>query len=274
MRHYGLPDESCMVRWRQGCAGRPPERWRPGFLAAGGKAAGPGSGQRAAGSAGAPPAASPTWRERIQSRALPDGVPCLQPYSATDHTKYGKHARKCPASAYCTNCMPLKARAAAAAAAAACVPKPCMGGRTGGPPVQPCAAPVARPARRAGDTPPAGARLHPQTQSVAMHPLPAGGGHVLAGAHPHPLLPGCLRQGETWLLGEPHPRAPPTLGRGWVLVARVRASAAAQLAGGAGSKQAATCMHPPAFCTWSWRGRTCKRERPWRAGWPPGCPGP
>lgn len=32
----------------------------------------------------------------------------LQPYSATDHTKYGKHAKKCPASAYCTNCMPLK----------------------------------------------------------------------------------------------------------------------------------------------------------------------
>lgn len=37
---------------------------------------------------------------------LPDES-CM-PYSATDHTKYGKHAKKCPASAYCTNCMPLK----------------------------------------------------------------------------------------------------------------------------------------------------------------------
>lgn len=36
--------------------------------------------------------------------------PAPQPYSATDHTKYGKHAKKCPASAYCTNCMPLKVR--------------------------------------------------------------------------------------------------------------------------------------------------------------------
>jgi hypothetical protein len=38
--------------------------------------------------------------------------PSLQPYSATDHTKYGKHARKCPGDAYCTNCMPLKVRCA------------------------------------------------------------------------------------------------------------------------------------------------------------------
>lgn len=26
---------------------------------------------------------------------------------ATDHTKYGKHAKRCPASGYCTNCMPI-----------------------------------------------------------------------------------------------------------------------------------------------------------------------
>lgn len=38
--------------------------------------------------------------------------PSLQPYSATDHTKYGRHARKCPGDAYCTNCMPLKVRSA------------------------------------------------------------------------------------------------------------------------------------------------------------------
>jgi hypothetical protein len=40
------------------------------------------------------------------------GVPdesCM-PYSATDHTKYGKKAKKCPAEGYCMNCMPLKVR--------------------------------------------------------------------------------------------------------------------------------------------------------------------
>lgn len=36
---------------------------------------------------------------------LPDES-CM-PYSATDHTKYGKHATKCPAAGYCTNCMPI-----------------------------------------------------------------------------------------------------------------------------------------------------------------------
>jgi hypothetical protein len=33
-----------------------------------------------------------------------------QPYSATDHTKYGKKAKKCPAEGYCVNCMPLQVR--------------------------------------------------------------------------------------------------------------------------------------------------------------------
>ena len=35
---------------------------------------------------------------------------CVQPYSATDHTKYGKAAagKKCPAEGYCMNCMPIK----------------------------------------------------------------------------------------------------------------------------------------------------------------------
>lgn len=37
---------------------------------------------------------------------LPDES-CM-PYSATDHTKYGKHAKKCPAEGYCTNCMTIK----------------------------------------------------------------------------------------------------------------------------------------------------------------------
>lgn len=36
---------------------------------------------------------------------LPDES-CM-PYGATDHTKYGKHATKCPAEGYCTNCMPI-----------------------------------------------------------------------------------------------------------------------------------------------------------------------
>ena len=36
---------------------------------------------------------------------LPDES-CI-PYSATDHTKYGKHATKCPAIGYCMNCMPI-----------------------------------------------------------------------------------------------------------------------------------------------------------------------
>jgi hypothetical protein len=36
---------------------------------------------------------------------LPDES-CI-PYSATDHTKYGKHAKRCPAEGYCTNCMPV-----------------------------------------------------------------------------------------------------------------------------------------------------------------------
>jgi len=36
---------------------------------------------------------------------LPDES-CM-PYSASDHTKYGKHAKHCPASGYCTNCMPI-----------------------------------------------------------------------------------------------------------------------------------------------------------------------
>lgn len=36
---------------------------------------------------------------------LPDES-CM-PYSATDHTKYGKHAHQCPAHGYCTNCMPI-----------------------------------------------------------------------------------------------------------------------------------------------------------------------
>lgn len=34
---------------------------------------------------------------------LPDES--CQPYSATDHTKYGKKAKKCPPSGYCSNCM-------------------------------------------------------------------------------------------------------------------------------------------------------------------------
>ncbi|KAI3425307.1 hypothetical protein D9Q98_009072 [Chlorella vulgaris] len=37
---------------------------------------------------------------------LPDES--CQPYSATDHTVYGKGAERCPADGYCTNCMPLK----------------------------------------------------------------------------------------------------------------------------------------------------------------------
>jgi hypothetical protein len=36
---------------------------------------------------------------------LPDES-CM-PYSATDHTKYGKRATRCPAEGYCTNCMPI-----------------------------------------------------------------------------------------------------------------------------------------------------------------------
>ena len=36
---------------------------------------------------------------------LPDES-CM-PYSATDHTKYGRHATRCPAEGYCTNCMPI-----------------------------------------------------------------------------------------------------------------------------------------------------------------------
>ena len=36
---------------------------------------------------------------------LPDES-CM-PYGATDHTKYGKHATKCPAEGYCVNCMPI-----------------------------------------------------------------------------------------------------------------------------------------------------------------------
>ncbi|KAL4420347.1 hypothetical protein ABPG77_006154 [Micractinium sp. CCAP 211/92] len=39
---------------------------------------------------------------------LPDES-CM-PYSATDHTKYGKGAKRCPAEGYCTNCMPLKGK--------------------------------------------------------------------------------------------------------------------------------------------------------------------
>lgn len=37
---------------------------------------------------------------------LPDES-CMT-YSATDHTKYSKHAKECPAIGYCMNCMPLK----------------------------------------------------------------------------------------------------------------------------------------------------------------------
>jgi hypothetical protein len=36
---------------------------------------------------------------------LPDES-CM-PYGATDHTKYGKHAKRCPSEGYCTNCMPI-----------------------------------------------------------------------------------------------------------------------------------------------------------------------
>lgn len=39
---------------------------------------------------------------------LPDES-CM-PYSATDHTKYGKHAKSCPAEGYCMNCMPIKGK--------------------------------------------------------------------------------------------------------------------------------------------------------------------
>eukprot|EP00887_Chlorella_sp_A99_P000091 scaffold16.g91.t1 len=41
----------------------------------------------------------------MKAYGLPDES-CM-PYSATDHSKYGKKAKKCPASGYCTNCMPL-----------------------------------------------------------------------------------------------------------------------------------------------------------------------
>ncbi|KAL6776791.1 hypothetical protein ACKKBF_B30930 [Auxenochlorella protothecoides x Auxenochlorella symbiontica] len=39
---------------------------------------------------------------------LPDES-CM-PYAATDHTKYGKHAKACPAEGYCMNCMPIKGK--------------------------------------------------------------------------------------------------------------------------------------------------------------------
>lgn len=44
----------------------------------------------------------------VKKFGLPDES-CM-PYSATDHRKYGKKAEKCPASGYCTNCMPIKVR--------------------------------------------------------------------------------------------------------------------------------------------------------------------
>lgn len=44
----------------------------------------------------------------MKNFGLPDES--CQPYSATDHTKYGKKATKCPAEGYCTNCMPLKGK--------------------------------------------------------------------------------------------------------------------------------------------------------------------
>ncbi|GAB4814766.1 hypothetical protein N2152v2_001812 [Parachlorella kessleri] len=39
---------------------------------------------------------------------LPDES--CQIYSASDYTKYGKHAKECPAESYCMNCMPLKGK--------------------------------------------------------------------------------------------------------------------------------------------------------------------
>ncbi|KAK2076052.1 hypothetical protein QBZ16_001388 [Prototheca wickerhamii] len=39
---------------------------------------------------------------------LPDES--CQPYAATDHTKYGKHAKSCPPEGYCMNCMPVKGK--------------------------------------------------------------------------------------------------------------------------------------------------------------------
>ncbi len=44
----------------------------------------------------------------MKNYGLPDES--CQIYSATDYTKYGKHAKKCPADGYCMNCMPLKVR--------------------------------------------------------------------------------------------------------------------------------------------------------------------
>jgi hypothetical protein len=105
-----------------------------------------------------------------------------QPYSATDHTKYGKGASKCPADGYCINCMPLKVltqrltlavgwlaalsrallRPAGHPSLLFCVPQPCN-----------------------------------PLLSASPFPLPhpaAGQGRVLAGAQPHPLLPLLLRQ--------------------------------------------------------------------------------
>lgn len=137
----------------------------------------------------------------------------LQPYSATDHTKYGKGAKKCPADGYCTNCMPLKVGRSAGAGVRqrlSCLTLPRLDGRTDaawarlpGPSpagaaavcqrlLQPLPAAAPRPAPSA----PRGSRSTRRGPPVPprLPALPTGQGHVLACAHPHPLLPFLLRQ--------------------------------------------------------------------------------
>lgn len=93
MREFGLPDEGCMPYSGEGLGC--PVFWEGGTFPA---------------SATPPPGADLLPRRPWASglalyRVCQATIPPNK--IATDHTKYGKHARRCPASGYCTNCMPI-----------------------------------------------------------------------------------------------------------------------------------------------------------------------
>lgn len=101
MKHYGLPDTSCMPCERvPGCSAG--AQLSPSPAAAVKERCAATQAQLFLCSA---PFSAPSPYGHPQARPPPASC-CAD--SADDYTKYGRTARRCPADGYCMNCMPLQ----------------------------------------------------------------------------------------------------------------------------------------------------------------------